>query len=119
VLALACPASLKGVLPASAAADALAKGLRSAGAEAVELPIADGGEGTAEALRRALGGAWHRVVLPDAFGRAREARWLELPDGTAVVESAEAIPLDPARLDPMRASSRGLGELIAAVGRPA
>src|SRR5581483_5704496 len=58
------------------------------------------------------------AVVPDAFGRPRAARWLELPDGTAVVESAEAIPLDPSRLDPLRASSRGLGELILATGSP-
>jgi glycerate kinase len=118
VRALACPASLKGVLDATAAAAALAGGLRAGGAEADELPVADGGEGTADALHRALGGAWHRVVVPDAFGRARTARWLELVDGTAVVEAAETIPLDPSRLDPMRASSRGLGELIAATGSP-
>jgi glycerate kinase len=42
-----------------------------------------------------------------------------LPDGTAVVEAAEAIPLDPARLDAMHASSRGLGQMIQAIGRPA
>jgi glycerate 2-kinase len=118
VRALACPASLKGVLDAEAAASALAEGLRRGGADVVELPVADGGEGTAAAVRRARGGRWHEVVVPDAFGTAREARWLELPDGTAVVEAAEAIPLDPARLDPMRASSRGLGELIAASGSP-
>ena len=116
--ALACPASLKGVLRASAAAAALGEGLRSAGAEVVELPVADGGEGTASVLQRARGGRWHDAGVPDAFGRERRARWLELPDGTAVVESAEAIPLDPSRRDPMHASSRGLGELIAAVGRP-
>ena len=80
--------------------------------------MADGGDGTAEVLWRARGGTWREVVVPDAFGRPRRARWLELPDGTAVVEAAEAIPLDPSRLDPMRASSRGLGELIAAVGNP-
>jgi glycerate kinase len=119
VRALACPASLKGVLAAADAAAALAAGLRDGGAEAVELPVADGGEGTADALFRARGGTWHRVAVADAYGRAHEARWLELPDGTAVVEAAEAIPLDPARLDPMRASSRGLGELIAATGSPA
>ena len=117
--ALACPASLKGVLAAADAAAALAEGLRRGGAETVELPVADGGEGTVDALFRARGGVWHRAVVADAFGRAHEARWLELPDGTAVVEAAEAIPLDPARLDPMRASSRGLGELIAATGSPA
>ncbi len=116
--ALACPASLKGVLGAVAAAAALGEGLRRGGAIAVELPVADGGEGTAEVLRRVRGGSWHGAVVPDAFGRERNARWLELPDGTAVVEAAEAIPLDPSRLDPMLASSRGLGELIAAAGRP-
>lgn len=116
--ALACPASLKGVLGAAAAASALVEGLRCAGAQADELPVADGGEGTAEVLARARAGTWHDVDVPDAFGRRRRARWLELPDGTAVVEAAEAIPLDPARLDPMHASSRGLGELVSAVGSP-
>jgi glycerate 2-kinase len=118
VRALACPASLKGVLAAPDAAAALAEGFRRGGADAVELPVADGGEGTADILRRSCGGTWREVVVPDAFGEPRHAGWLELPDGTAVVEAAEAIPLDPSRLDPMRASSRGLGELIVAVGKP-
>ena len=112
--ALACPASLKGVLSASEAAVALAEGLRAGGAEAVELPVADGGEGTAEVLRRALGGEWREADVHDAFGRTRSARWLVLPDGTAVVEAAAAVPLDPSRLDPLAASSRGFGELILA-----
>jgi glycerate 2-kinase len=51
----------------------------------------------------------------DAFGRGRRAAWLLLADGTAVVEAAQAIPLDPGRLDVRAASSRGLGELIAQV----
>jgi glycerate kinase len=55
--------------------------------------------------------------VPDAFSRPRVARWLELPTGVAAVEAAEAIPLDPQRLDPFAASSRGLGELIRAVGQ--
>ena len=112
--ALACPASLKGVLAAPAAAAALAEGMRAGGAEAVELPVADGGEGTAEVLRLALGGEWREADVHDAFGRPRSARWLLLPDGTAVVESAAAVPLDPERLDPLAASSRGYGELVAA-----
>jgi glycerate kinase len=117
VRALACPASLKGVLRGVDAAAALAEGLRSVeGVEAVELPVADGGEGTLEALHAARGGSWREAAVHDAFGRSRQARWLELGDGRAAVEAAEAIPLDPERLDPLRASSRGLGELIAAVG---
>jgi glycerate 2-kinase len=115
--ALACPASLKGVLSARAAAAALAQGLRS-WAEVDELPVADGGEGTLDALHSALGGEWREAEVPDAFGRSRVARWLELPSGVAAVESAEVIPLDPRSLDPFAASSRGLAELISAVGRP-
>ncbi len=115
--ALACPASLKGVLTAREAAAALADGLRS-WASADELPVADGGEGTLDVLHAAVGGEWREVKVPDAFGRPRVARWLALPDGSAAVEAAEVIPLDPGRLDPFAASSRGLGELIRAVGEP-
>jgi glycerate kinase len=114
VRALACPASLKGVLTAAEAAAALAEGLRAGGAEADELPVADGGEGTAEALFLARGGEWRGADVHDAFGAPRRAAWLVLPDGTAVVEAAAAVPLDPARLDPIAASSRGFGELVAA-----
>jgi glycerate 2-kinase len=113
VRALASPASLKGVLTAREAAAALAAGLRGAGAEAEELPLADGGEGTADVLGAKV---VQLVHVHDAFGREREAPVRALSDGTAVVESAEAIPLDPERLDVHAASSRGLGELIAQVG---
>jgi glycerate 2-kinase len=115
--ALACPASLKGVLSAREAAAALAEGLRS-WAEVDELPVADGGEGTLDALQAALGGEWREAEVSDAFGRPRVARWLVTADGTALLEAAEAIPLDPERLDPLAASSRGLGELVRAVGQP-
>lgn len=110
--ALASPASLKGVLSARAAAALLAEGLRAAGAQAEELPIADGGEGTGEVLGARV---VDRFSVPDAFGRARDAPIRAVADGTALVEAAEVIPLDPARLDPLTASSRGLGELIAQV----
>jgi glycerate kinase len=113
VRALACPASLKGVLSAAEAASALAAGLRRGGAEAEELPVADGGEGTAAVLgARVL----RRCRVHDAFGRPREAPIYALADGSAVVESAQAIPLDPERRDVFAASSRGLGELVAQVG---
>jgi glycerate 2-kinase len=113
--AIASPASLKGVLGAAEAAAALAEGL-SSWADVEERPVADGGEGTAEALHRARGGRWHEATVSDAFGKPRRARWLDLPDGTAVVEAAEAVPLDPSRLDPLAASSRGFGELILEAG---
>jgi glycerate kinase len=118
VRALASPASLKGVLSGADAAAALAEGLRRAGVETVELPVADGGEGTLDALYTALGGERREAEVHDAFGHSRAARWLVLPDGRAAVEAAEAVPIDPERLDAIGASSRGLGELILAVGRP-
>ncbi len=126
MLLLAAPASLKGVLSAGAAAEALATGARGArvGVEADECPVADGGEGTADALYGALGGEWRTARVADPLGRLVEARWLVLPDGTAVVESAAAIGLPlltEAERDPLRASSRGLGELLLAAlaGGPA
>jgi glycerate 2-kinase len=112
VRALASPASLKGVLSARQAAALLAEGLRAAGAQAEELPIADGGEGTGEVLAARVVA---RFSVPDAFGRPRHAPIRALADGEALVEAADVIPLDPVRLDPLAASSRGLGELIAQV----
>jgi glycerate 2-kinase len=114
--ALACPASLKGVLSAREAAAALAEGLRE-WSDADELPVADGGEGSLDALHAALEGEWRTYEVHDAFGRPRQAKAL-WHGANVSIEAAEAIPLDPARLDPVAASSRGLGELVAALGRP-
>jgi glycerate kinase len=91
--------------------------MRRAGADAIELPIADGGEGTADVIARALGGTWHEERVSDPLGRPVGAGWLSLLDGRAVVEAAAAIGLPllaPAERDPLRASSRGLGELVTA-----
>jgi glycerate kinase len=118
VRALASPASLKGVLSAGEAAAALAEGLRRGGAEAVEAPVADGGEGTLDVVAGALGGEWRVAEVSDPLGRPVRARWLLLDDGTALVESAEAIGLGLVaedERDPLRASSRGLGELLTEV----
>jgi glycerate kinase len=112
--ALACPASLKGVLTARAAAAALASGFGRVGVEAVELPLADGGEGTLDAIP---GGILRERDVRDAYGRPRTARVRVSPD-CIVVEAAEVIPLDPDRLDVLEASSRGLGELIARLEAP-
>ncbi len=119
--AIAAPASLKEVLSAVAAADALAAGLRAGGAEANAVPVADGGEGTLDVLERALGGEWREADVSAPLGGRVRARWLLLPSDkvsqgrTAVVESAQALGFETvSRLDPLRASSRGLGELILA-----
>ena len=111
--ALASPASLKGVLSAREAARTLAEGFARAGVEADEFPIADGGEGTAEMLDARV---VRTVAVQDAFGRPREAPVWGLAGGTLLVQSADAIPLDPSRLDVRAASSRGFGELLSAVG---
>ena len=116
--ALLCPASLKGVLSARGAAAALGRGFREAGADVTEMPVADGGEGTCEALAAALGGEWREAIVSDPLGRPIPAPWLSLPEGRAVVEAAAAIGLPllaRSERDPLRASSRGLGELLLAV----
>ncbi|HEU5264626.1 MAG TPA: glycerate kinase, partial [Gaiellaceae bacterium] len=116
--ALLCPASLKGVLSARVAAAALGRGFREAGVDVTEMPVADGGEGTCDALVAALGGSWRESVVSDPLGRPTPARWLSLPDGRAIVEAAAAVGLPllaREERDPLRASSRGLGELLLAV----
>ena len=87
----------------------------ASGRDVDELPVADGGEGTLDVLQPVLGAEWREADVHDAFGRPRTASWL-WRGGDAYVEAAEVIPLDPQRLDPIAASSRGLGELIRAVG---
>lgn len=116
--ALVAPDSFKGTFSAREVAAALARGLRGEGVEAEELPLADGGEGTLEALVAALGGELRHAVVEDPLGRPVEAAYALLPDGrTAIVEMAEASGLrlvsDDDR-DPLAASTRGTGELIAA-----
>ena len=112
--ALACPASLKGVLTSAEAASALGKGFDRAGVDWHGAPVADGGEGTVAALSR--DGLGHYDVR-DAFGRPRSALVGRLGDAL-VVEAAQVLPFDAGRLDPLAASSRGLGELLAQVQAP-
>lgn len=88
------PDSFKGSLPAQQAAAALAEGARRAGGEAVcvaAYPMADGGEGTLDALLSAWGTEPRTVDTTDALGRPCRARYGVSPDGrTGVVELAEA-----------------------------
>ncbi len=114
--ALVAPDSFKGSFRAAEVAAAIARGLRAAGREAEELPVADGGEGTMDVLLQALGGERRAVTVGDPLGRPVEAAFALLPDGrTAVVEAAQASGLAllaKEELDPWAASSRGSGELI-------
>ena len=112
--ALACPASLKGVLSAGDAAHALAEGFAQVDVHCEQLPVADGGEGTIRAL---CGDAVGHYDAVDAFGRPRKALIGRHGDAL-VVEAAEVIPFDGARLDVDAASSRGFGELLAQLRAP-
>jgi len=117
-MAVVAPDDFKGTFSAREVAAAVARGLRSAGVDADELPIADGGDGTLDALLASAGGEMHAARVSDPLGRAVEARWAMLPDGeTAIVEMAEASGLRrvaPDERDAWGASTRGTGELIAA-----
>ena len=111
--AVCAPDKLRGALDAPGAAAALAAGARAAGWDAVEHPLADGGEGTLDVLLAARGGERIAVQAVDALGRPCAAEIGLLADGTAVVETASAIGL--AQLEPggartpASASSAGAG----------
>ena len=110
---LAAPDKFKGTLSAREAAAAIAAGAERAGWEATQLPLADGGEGTLDVL----GGPNRTTVVTGPLGDPVEAAW-RLEDGVALVEAAQACGLTLAggaeQNDPLRATSRGVGELIAA-----
>jgi glycerate kinase len=115
---LIAPDSFKGTIPAGRVAAAIAKGVRAAGREAIELPVADGGEGTLDALLTAIGGERRTAAVADPLGRPVEAEYALLADGeTAVVEMARASGLGlvaEGERDAYAASTAGTGELIAA-----
>ena len=115
---LVSPDSFKGTFAAPVVAAAIARGLRAAGREAEELPVADGGEGTMDVLLTALGGERHTLEVSDPLGRQVEAAFALLPDGrTGVVETAQASGLwrvAEDERDAWAATTRGTGELIVA-----
>ena len=117
---LVAPDSFKGTFSATEVAAALARGLRAPGQAVVELPVADGGEGTMDALLGALSGERRAEMVADPLGRPVEAGYGMLPDGSAIVESAQASGLglvSEADRDAWAASTYGTGELIAAAAR--
>ena len=119
--ALVAPDDFKGTFTAPQVASAIAVGLSGAGVEADELPIADGGDGTMNALLVSLGGELRTARVSDPLGRPTAARWAMLSDGdTAVIEMAQASGLGrvaPQDRDAWAASTRGTGELIVLAAR--
>lgn len=112
------PDSFKESLSAREACEAVAAGVHRAvpAADCVLVPMADGGEGTADVVREALGAIWVEAPAVDPLGRPLIGRyaWLE-SRGLAVIEMAETSGLAllrPEERDPLRTTSRGFGMLI-------
>jgi glycerate kinase len=114
VLVVAAPDKFRGTASASEVAEAVAGAAKAAGATCDVAPVADGGEGTLEVL----GGARRTTTVRGPLGDPVVAEWRMQGDGTAVVEMARASGLalagGPEHNDPLRASTAGTGELIAA-----
>ncbi|SDU15870.1 glycerate kinase [Pseudomonas pohangensis] len=113
------PDSFKESLSAAEVAAAIARGWSKVfpDAELLLLPMADGGEGTVDALLASLGGQRMEQQAPGPLGVPVTAHWGLLADGSAAIEVAAASGLhllQPAQRDVCRASSRGSGELVLA-----
>ncbi len=110
--------SLKGSLTSLEAGSAIREGVLRADpeAEVIVRPLADGGEGTVEALTVGMGGQLERVLVTGPLGRPVECLYGILPERSlAIVEmsGAAGITLVPeAELNPMNATSYGVGEVI-------
>ena len=115
---LIAPDKFKGALNARQVAENIAKGLRDAlsDVEIEIVPMADGGEGTAEAICEARGGLWLKCKAHDPIGREIEARYGWIEDGKlAVMEMSEAAGmrrLTENERDPVHATTFGVGEMI-------
>ncbi len=117
VKVICAPDSYKECLSATEAASAMAEGVRRAlpDAEVDICPVADGGEGTVEALVTALGGQYRESTVTGPCGEPVAARWGLLGSGNAVIEMAGAagLQLVPGnRRDPRRTTTFGVGELM-------
>src|SRR6266487_849649 len=115
---LIAPDKFKGALSARDVAGNIAKGLRDVlpDAEIEIVPMADGGEGTAEAICEVRGGSWLKCKAHDPIGREIEARYGWIEDGKlAVMEMSEAAGMrriSEDQRDPVRATTFGVGEMI-------
>ncbi len=114
------PDSFKGSLTAVEAAEQMEHGLRRVrkDIQILSLPVADGGEGTIAAFYYALGGTICSVKVTGPAGLKTEARYLVLPDGTGILEMAEASGLTlltAEQQNPLVTTTYGTGELLLAM----
>ena len=110
--------SFKGSISSIEAGNAVAEGILRTVPEAdiKVYPVADGGEGTVDALVSGLNGVYRKVTVSDPLGLPIQAQYGILPDNTAVIEMAAAsgLPLlSASERNPMLTTTYGFGELIA------
>jgi glycerate 2-kinase len=114
---LIAPNSMKGTLTAREFADMVEKGLNKAGIfDVVKLPIADGGDGTAEVLSAIYGSPFVPCKVTDPLGREIESGYFLGKDQTAIIEMASASGLKllkPTEYSALHSTSFGAGQLIA------
>jgi len=112
---LCCPDKFRGSLSALEAAAAMRRGVERAGLAGRALPLADGGEGTLDAILDSSRGTLRSTRVRGPDGAVVDAAWGLLEDATGVVEMARASGLALVRAnDPLNATTYGTGELIAA-----
>jgi glycerate kinase len=115
---LIAPDKFKGSLNAREAAENIAKGVRDVlpAAKIEIVPMADGGEGTAEVICNARSGSWVQCKTHDPLGREIDARYAWIADEKlAVMEMSEPAGmrrLSESERDPLRATTFGVGEMI-------
>ena len=120
---LIAPDKFKGTLSAQEVGEAIAAGLREVlpGAKIYIVPMADGGEGTAEVISQALGASSTECNAHDPLGRDIKARYGWLDDRKrAVMEMSEAAGMRRLRtneLNPEIANTFGVGEMILDAGK--
>ncbi|MBD2894643.1 hypothetical protein amrb99_35690 [Actinomadura sp. RB99] len=111
------PDKFRGTLTAGTVASAVTRALvrLDPSLDILAMPLSDGGQGTLDVLAAHRNARLRRARVTGPYGGTVEAAWAELPDGTAVVEAAEACgwARAGARPDPMRSTTRGVGELVA------
>jgi glycerate 2-kinase len=113
---LIAPDSFKGTYTAAEVAAAVAAGVAAGGGRSVQLPVADGGEGTFDALCRGLDAVPVPVQVQNPWGSPAQAE-VGIAGGTAVVELAQASGITmphAGHRDPVAASTYGTGMMIAA-----
>ncbi len=113
------PDSFKGSVSAIEAANSIERGIKKVFKDAVtiKIPIADGGEGTVDAIIMGSQGTYKEAPVTGPLGEKLSAQYGILPDGSAVIEMAAAsgITLVPKeKLNPMEATTYGTGELVKA-----